>query len=221
MTEQKKTSLLGFITAFVAVAVFIVGFIYIKQKYNQDKMEKVEIAWKGTAFEWSERAAKDTSFVPSLEDKYIEIEGILLNVVYSQGATTLYFTSGFQTDSTYLVGQQPEWKTIEAQSARSSCDTLILMYGRNYKLQPAPIFVKFYGDAVNSDGDELLNFAFFEDCRYMQNKRNEYRLHNFCANKITVRAQLKSVEKNDRYFTVELNEVLVLSNQKNKIKMQE
>lgn len=220
MTQNRRTSWLSYVALFLGIGVFIFGFIYIKQTYNQHQLNHAEVAWKGSAFQWSELAAKDTGFVSSLESKYIELEGVLLNVVVSQGATTLYFTSGFQTDSSYLVGQQPEWESVSAQSTRSSCDTLILMYGKNYNLQPAPVLVQFYGDAVNSESDKLLNFSFFETCDYTKGKTHAYRLHNFCANRITVRAQLKQVIKEDKGLTVELNDLLILSNEKNTIKMQ-
>ncbi len=220
MGVQKGTSLLSFIIVFAAVAAFVVGFIYIKKTYSQNKVSQAEVSWKGTAFEWSERVVNDAAFVSSLENKYIELEGILLNVVVSQGATTLYFTSGFQRDSAYLVGQQTEWQAIDTQATRSSCDTLIIMYGRNYNLQPAAVAVNFFGDVVNDEDDPLLNFSFFEACRYTRGKRDEYRLHNFCANQITVRAKLRTVAKEEKGLTVELDEVLILSNKKNKIKIQ-
>lgn len=217
MTEQKKNSFRLLVGTLILVIPIL---IYINQKYIQDNPEQAEVAWKGSAFDWSERAIKDSTFVSALNNKYIELEGVLLNIVYSQGATTLYFTSGLQTDSCYLVGQQPDWKTLDTNKNLSSCDSLVLQYGKNYNLQANPVEVDFSGDVVNSDDDDLLNFSFFEDCKYTVSKRQEYRLHNFCKNKITVRAKLKAVEKEEKGISVELDKVLILSNEKNPLNMQ-
>ncbi|MDF2454291.1 MAG: hypothetical protein K0R51_284 [Cytophagaceae bacterium] len=218
--SKKKASFFSFLLVAGVIIAIIVGVICIKNWYYERKHANAVVSWQGTTYEWAALAGKDSLFVSKLTGKFIELEGVLLNVVNTQGATTVYFTSGMQTDTSYLVGQQPDWLTVKNQSALTACDSLILMYGRQYNFQPAAVPVIFSGDVVNADSDKRLDFSYFEDCRLSKNKTIQYRLHNFCAQAIKVRAILTSVNHSDKGLVVELDEVMVLSKEKNKIKFQ-
>lgn len=97
---------------------------------------------------------------------------------------------------------------------------MILMYGKNFNLQTAPVQVMFSGDVVNSDSEDLLQFSYFEECHYTKGKSHFYRLHDFCAQKVKVRAKIQQVQVSNGMLEVELDEVMVLSKEKNKIKFQ-
>ena len=216
---SKRQSFFGTLFIILSVVAIFIGFIYAKNCYHQWKHDRAVISWKGTAYEWTNKVYNNSTFVVNPEE-YVELEGILLNITTTQGATTVYFTSGLQTDSSYLVGQQPDWLTVKNQTELTACDSLILMYGKQYNLQAAPLQVVFSGDVVNSDSDKLLNFSYFEDCRYTQGKTHLYRLHDFCAQKVKVRARIKKAQLIKEVLAVELDEAMVLSMEKNKLKFQ-
>lgn len=100
---SKKASYFGTLFVILCVITLFIGFIYAKNWYYKRKHSDAVVVWKGTAYEWVEKF--DSTFV-SKPAEYVEIEGVLMNVATTQGATTLYFTSGLQTDTAYLVGQQ-------------------------------------------------------------------------------------------------------------------
>jgi hypothetical protein len=214
MLVKKSKSGIIQLSLVLFIILFVVVFIIGKKYYLGTKKNAKEIALSASCFELANLIQQDIGSMDKYKGKYIELNGVLLNIVNSGGGTTILFTSGYQTDSSYLVGRKLARKTL-LQSANpfSPCDSLIINYGEVYNMQESNIFILFRGELIN-DGGELSQVNYYKQCEQSSSSSTNYQLENFCIEKIKVRAVLHKIVQAENEFIIELDDIILVSKSK-------
>ncbi len=192
------------------VPIVIIVWFQVKEYFYRKHVEKQEIALVTTCFEFGELIKKEPK---AYLEKYIQLEGVLLNIEHADGGSYIYFTSGFQTDTSYLVGKPVLWTKFSPTRKLSECDSTMLVYGKLYNIQEAAQQITFAGDLINDDS--LTHFKYIPACEEHTRFHTYYSLENFCMNKVVVKARLDQITQTDEGIKVDLSNVLIISKTRN------
>jgi len=209
MTKTKS-----YLFIFISVITFFIAFIVGKKYFLTTKNNSREISLSINSYHLTERIKNEADFITNYKGKYIELEGVLVKIVNGSGASTIFLTSGYQTDSSFLVGRPLLKKTlIHSSNVYTPCDSLILQYGATYNLQENTNHILISGNIINDD-DSLSQYKYYKTCEYSTANETIYQLENFCIENVNVRATLENVSISEKEIFVELGDVLLISKTK-------
>lgn len=151
------------------------------------------------------------------EDQYIVITGDLVDVFSTErtDGTSVYLTSGVQTDSSYLVG----YKLEEGETKSVACDSLLTAYKKFYRIIENPVRVTFICTVYNDIEDPVLSKKYFPQCNVQLPRHEENYLEHLCLERATVKGKIISMNREHGYLEVFLDDGVLISRDWNKKKI--
>lgn len=201
------------------LACLVVGGYWFKmsghKKIREETMNQ-PVADTLTVHEFASKAEAENT-LRLFEGQYIVITGDLIDVSSTErtDGTTVFLTSGVQTDSSYLVG----YKLVPGEAKAFSCDSLITAYKKFYRMTENPVRVSFLCTVYNDMEDPVLSKKYFPQCNEERVHGEENFLEHFCLERATVKAKVISMNREHGYLEVFLDDGVLLSRDWNKKKI--
>lgn len=191
------------------LVIVVIGWYFAKTYYYTANVKSEKAVFFSTAHEFAEIANINPNKIKNLISQYVELEGVVTNVIHSDGEDLIVFTSGIQTDSSFEVGMPVIWEDFLTKNAETPCDSLIFNYGKIYRLKASKLPIIFKGDAINGL-DTVANIKYYNKCHTQSGLKSNYFLENFCLEKIKVKAKLEAIKTTEKGIEVQLSNILIL-----------
>ncbi|KOY87753.1 hypothetical protein AD998_17895 [bacterium 336/3] len=205
----KKLPLGVYFIGIVAI-MFLIRSIYKKSVAEDIRLKKAKLQISTTEF--INKYQKDSTSIKSHINQYIELEGDLVDIQYSQDTQYIKFTSGEQSDTSYSVRMY----LMNPEIPTNACDSLVLSYHKTYKMKSYKPYFVFYAHTYNDD--EQIKFKYLPKCKqYISTRKTtNYFLENFCLEKVKIKGKFASIHKeNDSTYSVEITPAMLVSQSKN------
>ena len=192
------------VKGFLMVVLVIVGLFYVGSScFLQLKKKAIrEVYAAPVALATSAYAIASDSEVKNkletLKDQYITVDGVVCE--YIEDAYDYWYldlTSAVQTDSSVLISHSLDALHLDPNEIMTACDSSMLRTQRLYNFQEASVHLFLNAEileaAPNVNLDEL---TYNMPCKHFvsRQKRNIHRLHNYCYDRVELKARVQSIE---------------------------